>query len=99
MFEEYRNLPEGIRQAMEAFGTPDDIRRHAKESASATDRLLAMSAELVKQYPDQWAALSGDKLVIAEALPELIRKCDEGGVERRTMATQFLNTKKHIVVL
>ena len=98
MYEEYKDLPEDVQRVMEAFGTRDEINWRMEAFARATDRLFAMSGELVKQHPNQWAALSGDELVIAESIPELIRKCDEGGVERRGMARRFLSTEKRITV-
>ena len=98
MYEEYQGLPDDIRQTMEKFGTPDEINRRMEDFSRATDRLFAMSEEVVKQYPNQWAVLSGDELVIAEFLPDLLRKCGESGVERRGMARRFLSTEKRITV-
>ena len=98
MYEEYQGLPDDIRQTMEKFGTPDEINRRMEDFSCATDKLFAMSEELSKQHPNQWAALSGDELVIAESISALIRKCDEGGVERRGMARRFLSTEKRITV-
>ena len=99
MYEEYQHLPDHIRRVMETFGTRDEINWRMEAFARATDRLFAMSEELTEKYPDHWAALSGDELIIAESLPELSRKYNEAGIEKRGMAIRFLWTKRPVMVL
>ena len=99
MYQEYQELPEYMRQVMEAFGTPDEIHQRLEDFSDKTNRLLAMQEELVKKYPDQWAVLYGEEIVVGKSLPRLLRERDKRGFKGSPTAIRFLYTEKPVMII
>ncbi len=76
-----------------SLGGGDFLRKQLKEHRERRERLAAMVPELIKQYPDQWVALTeSGELLIVPTLADLRAKFEELDTPPGSNAIEFLDT-------
>ena len=64
------------------------------------ERLRVMYGELKEKYPDKWVAIAGrEEPIVADSREELRAKLDELGIDRDTVAKEFMRTKPRRMIL
>ena len=61
--------------------------------------LEAEKARLVKEHPEQWAALHDGNFIFADSLEEVLKSVDERGYPRPETAIQFLDPHPEDMIL
>lgn len=77
----------------EWMGDPQLVRKEMAEQAERQRRMNSMVADLTRQYPDQWAALTeSGELLIAPSLEALTVKLRELNTPPGSNVIEFLDT-------
>ena len=61
--------------------------------------LESKKARLVKEHPEQWAALHDGNVIFAGTLEEVLEKVDKDGYPRTETAIQFLDPNPQDMIL
>lgn len=85
---------------MDEMGGLEYVRETFALHKERQERLSAMYGELKEKYPDKWVAIAGkEEPIVAESRKELRAKLDELGIDRDTVAKDFMRTKPRRMIL
>ena len=85
---------------MDEMGGLEYVRKTFALHKERQERLSAMSGELKEKYPDKWVAIAGrEEPIVADSRRELYEKLDELGIDRDTVAEDFMRTKPRRMIL
>lgn len=98
-----RGERQAMRRAIRAMGGPENISQRINAYSELVREMSARKADLTEQHPNQWAALyrdgGGYQVLTAESLEALLRKSDTRGLDRSSIAVEFLSNKKQTFIL
>lgn len=85
---------------MDEMGGLEYVRETFALHKERQERLSAMYGELKEKYPDKWVAIAGrEEPIVADSRTELRAKLDELGIDRDTVAKDFMRSKPRRMIL
>ena len=85
---------------VEELGGKEAILESLRAFSRRSDRMIELSDELRKRYPDKWVALlDGDEVIVGDDLDSVWGKVDERGISRNEAIVKLMETNPRIIVV
>ncbi len=85
---------------VEQLGGKEAILESLRAFSRRSDRMIELSDELRKRYPDKWVALlDDDEVIVGDDLDFVWRKVDERGISRSEAIVKLMETNPRIIIV
>ena len=85
---------------VEQLGGKEAILESLRAFSRRSDRMIELSDELRKRYPDKWVALlDDDEVIVGDDLDFVWREVDERGIPRSEAIVKLMETNPRIIIV
>ena len=85
---------------VEQLGGKEAILESLRAFSRRSDRMIELSDELRKRYPDKWVALlDDDEVIVGDDLDFVWREVDERGISRSEAIVKLMETNPRIIIV